>query len=164
MTDAQQDKSPQAFKTISEVAEELNVPQHVLRFWENKFAQIKPMKRRGGRRYYRPEDVEKIRAIKRLLYEEGFTIKGAVRYFAKHPQSWQSIADNDNPVSVTDENTAAPQPQTIPEARPVMLDELLKSTQQPPQAAKATPIANNDDLKRLLGELQAMRSLVKKAA
>ena len=69
-------KSPGAFRTISEVASELEVPQHVLRFWESKFAQVKPLKRGGGRRYYRPEDVDLLRRIRSLLYEDGYTIKG----------------------------------------------------------------------------------------
>ncbi len=70
-------KSQSAFRTISEVAEELDVAQHVLRFWETKFAQVRPLKRGGGRRYYRPEDVELLRQIRALLYDEGYTIKGA---------------------------------------------------------------------------------------
>jgi DNA-binding transcriptional MerR regulator len=69
-------KSPEAFRTISEVADALNVPQHVLRFWESKFSQVKPMKRGGGRRYYRPEDVLLLRGIRNLLYHEGYTIRG----------------------------------------------------------------------------------------
>lgn len=69
-------KSPEAFRTISEVAVELDVPQHVLRFWESRFAQVKPVKRGGGRRYYRPEDVDLLRGIRTLLYSDGFTIKG----------------------------------------------------------------------------------------
>ncbi len=69
-------KSPEAFRTISEVADELDVPQHVLRFWEGRFAQVKPVKRAGGRRYYRPEDVDLLRGIRTLLYGDGFTIKG----------------------------------------------------------------------------------------
>ncbi len=72
-------KSPDAFRTISEVAEDLDLPQHVLRFWETRFAQIKPMKRGGGRRYYRPDDVELLRGIRHLLYDEGYTIKGVQR-------------------------------------------------------------------------------------
>jgi DNA-binding transcriptional MerR regulator len=75
------EKSPDAFRTISEVAEELNVPQHVLRFWETKFTQIKPMKRAGGRRYYRPGDVDLVRGIRALLYGEGYTIRGVQRIF-----------------------------------------------------------------------------------
>ncbi len=69
-------KSASAFRTISEVANELEVPQHVLRFWESKFSQVRPLKRGGGRRYYRPEDVELLRRIRSLLYEDGYTIKG----------------------------------------------------------------------------------------
>ncbi len=70
------DKSPDAFRTISEAAEELDLPQHVLRFWETRFSNIKPLKRGGGRRYYRPEDVLLLRGIRHLLYDQGFTIKG----------------------------------------------------------------------------------------
>ena len=69
-------KSPEAFRTISEVASDLDVPQHVLRFWESRFAQVRPTKRAGGRRYYRPEDVDLLRGIRTLLYSEGYTIKG----------------------------------------------------------------------------------------
>ncbi|EJF95973.1 MerR family transcriptional regulator [Bartonella taylorii] len=73
------DKSSDAFRTISEVAELLELPQHVLRFWETRFRQIKPMKRGGGRRYYRPVDVDLLNGIKQLLYEQGYTIKGVQR-------------------------------------------------------------------------------------
>ena len=69
-------KSAEAFRTISEVADELEVPKHVLRFWEQKFPQIRPMKRGGGRRYYRPEDMELLRGIRHLLHLEGYTIRG----------------------------------------------------------------------------------------
>ncbi len=70
-------KASTAFRTISEVAEELGVAPHVLRFWESKFTQVRPLKRGGGRRYYRPEDVEVLRQIRVLLYDQGYTIKGA---------------------------------------------------------------------------------------
>ncbi|WP_426957597.1 MerR family transcriptional regulator [Muricoccus radiodurans] len=72
-------KSPNAFRTISEVAEDLHIPQHVLRFWETKFPQLKPLKRGGGRRYYRPEDINLLRRIGDLLYTQGYTIKGVQR-------------------------------------------------------------------------------------
>ena len=72
-------KSAQAFRTISEAADELNVPQHVLRFWETKFGQLQPLKRGGGRRYYRPEDIALLRRISDLLYTQGYTIKGVQR-------------------------------------------------------------------------------------
>ena len=77
------DKSPDAFRTISEVAEDLDLPQHVLRFWETRFSQIKPMKRGGGRRYYRPADVELIKGIRYMLFDQGFTIN-AVQNLLKH--------------------------------------------------------------------------------
>tara|TARA_R110002051_G_scaffold175795_2_gene245900 strand:+ start:13146 stop:13646 length:501 start_codon:yes stop_codon:yes gene_type:complete len=73
------DKSPDAFRTISEAADELDLPQHVLRFWETRFTQIKPLKRGGGRRYYRPDDVQLLKGIRHLLYDQGFTIKGVQR-------------------------------------------------------------------------------------
>jgi DNA-binding transcriptional MerR regulator len=72
-------KAPDAFRTISEVADELDLPQHVLRFWESRFPHIKPMKRGGGRRYYRPEDIDLLRGIRRLLYGDGYTIRGVQR-------------------------------------------------------------------------------------
>lgn len=78
------EKSPEAFRTISEVAEEIDVPQHVLRFWESKFSVVKPLKRGGGRRYYRPSDIELIRGIRDLLYTHGFTIKGAQKLLREH--------------------------------------------------------------------------------
>jgi DNA-binding transcriptional MerR regulator len=78
------DKAPEAFRTISEVAEELEVPKHVLRFWEAKFAQLKPMKRGGGRRYYRPEDVALLRGIRFLLYNDGYTIRGVQKILREH--------------------------------------------------------------------------------
>jgi DNA-binding transcriptional MerR regulator len=73
------EKAPDAFRTISEVADDLDVPQHVLRFWESRFRDIKPMKRGGGRRYYRPEDINLLRGIRHLLYGEGYTIRGVQR-------------------------------------------------------------------------------------
>ena len=75
------EKAPDAFRTISEVAEELNVPQHVLRFWETKFTFITPLKRAGGRRFYRPQDIVLLKAVKRLLHDDGLTIKGVQRLY-----------------------------------------------------------------------------------
>jgi DNA-binding transcriptional MerR regulator len=85
------DKSPEAFRTIREVAEVMELPQHVVRFWESRFPQIRPIKRAGGRRYYRRADLERLRVIKRLLYDEGFTIKGVQKLFKE--QGAQALMD-----------------------------------------------------------------------
>ena len=88
------DKAPDAFRTISEVADDLDIPQHVLRFWETRFSQIKPMKRSGGRRYYRPDDIDLLKGIRRLLYGEGYTIRGVQRILKEHGiGSVQRLAD-----------------------------------------------------------------------
>ena len=94
------DKAPEAFRTISEVAGDLDIPQHVLRFWETRFTQIKPMKRSGGRRYYRPDDVDLLKGIRRLLYGEGYTIRGVQRILKEHGiKSVQGLADQNSAVS-----------------------------------------------------------------
>ncbi len=94
------DKAPDAFRTISEVASDLDIPQHVLRFWETRFSQIKPMKRSGGRRYYRPDDVDLLKGIRRLLYGEGYTIRGVQRILREHGvKSVQGLADSAAAVS-----------------------------------------------------------------
>ena len=103
-------KAPDAFRTISEVADELDLPQHVLRFWETRFRDIKPMKRGGGRRYYRPDDVDLLRGIRHLLYGEGYTIRGVQRILreqgAKFVQAvWQEGAPQP-PHGATEEEAA----------------------------------------------------------
>ena len=95
------DKAPDAFRTISEVADDLDVPQHVLRFWETRFAQIKPMKRSGGRRYYRPDDVNLLRGIRRLLYGEGYTIRGVQRILREHGVKAVQALTDDVPVQTS---------------------------------------------------------------
>ncbi len=89
---APMEKSPEAYRTIREVADSLDLPQHVLRFWETRFPQIRPLKRAGGRRYYRPDDIERLRLIKRLLYDEGYTIKGVQKLFKEQGVQALSIA------------------------------------------------------------------------
>ncbi|WP_375657110.1 MerR family transcriptional regulator [Bartonella sp. CM120XJJH] len=88
------DKSSDAFRTISEVAELLELPQHVLRFWETRFRQIKPMKRGGGRRYYRPVDVDLLKGIKQLLYDQGYTIKGVQRLLKENGVAFVTALGN----------------------------------------------------------------------
>jgi DNA-binding transcriptional MerR regulator len=104
------DKSPEAFKTISEAADMLGVPQHVLRFWESRFTQIKPLKLRGGRRYYRPEDMAILTTIKNLLYKQGYTIEGAKKAFGRKDVA---VAPETMPVEAA-APVAAPAPAAAP--------------------------------------------------
>jgi DNA-binding transcriptional MerR regulator len=105
------EKDPEAFRIISEVAEDLNVPQHVLRFWESRFPQIKPMKRGGGRRYYRPDDIDLLRGIRHLLYGEGYTIRGVQRILREQgvgfvQDVWQEGAPQPTPDAADVEDDA----------------------------------------------------------
>ena len=103
------EKSPEAFRTISEVAAELDMPQHVLRFWESRFAQVRPIKRAGGRRYYRPEDVDLLRGIRALLYREGFTIKGAQKVMRE--KGLRYVAELGRTAGAAPIGISAPEPQ-----------------------------------------------------
>ena len=96
------DKSPDAFRTISEVADDLDLPQHVLRFWETKFPQLKPLKRGGGRRYYRPEDIALLQRIGDLLYTQGYTIKGVQRLLREGGLDAPEPAESEPEVPVAD--------------------------------------------------------------
>jgi len=121
------DKAPEAFRTISEVAEELNVPQHVLRFWESRFHEIKPMKRGGGRRYYRPQDIDLLRGIRHLLYGEGYTVRGVQRLLREQghrfvqnvwqagaPQTSQGVAaDHSNAGEIEERVSASTAPPEV---------------------------------------------------
>lgn len=108
--DPRKEKSPHALRTISEASELLDVPQHVLRFWETKFPQIKPLKRNGGRRFYRPQDLDVLQQIKHLLYQQGYTIKGAKKaideflHLRAEGVDTQEIIDNLPAASVNDNN------------------------------------------------------------
>ncbi|MEF2072715.1 MerR family transcriptional regulator [Consotaella aegiceratis] len=107
------DKSVDAFRTISEVAESLELPQHVLRFWETRFQQIRPLKRGGGRRYYRPEDVELLKGIQYLLYDKGFTIRGVQRILRENGNRFvMAIGSGD--LSGLDSAQGEPSPATPP--------------------------------------------------
>lgn len=129
------EKAPEAFRTISEVAEDLDVPQHVLRFWEGKFSHVKPMKRAGGRRYYRPNDLELLRGIRHLLYGEGYTIKGVQRILREQGTGYVIEAGKQKALpqqaSADDEPAAAPQqaaPRVPPPPPPAAPQENLPAT------------------------------------
>ncbi len=143
-------KAPNAFRTISEVADELHIPQHVLRFWETKFPQIKPLKRGGGRRYYRPDDILLLRRISDLLYIQGYTIKGVQRLLR---EGGGQLSDNIPPATAA-ERAAAEVEQA--DVGPSTLE--LRSP---------APIADPDEAGRLrallrhsLDELVALRAML----
>ena len=168
------DKAPDAFRTISEVADELKVPQHVLRFWETKFPQIRPMKRAGGRRYYRPDDVDLLRGIRHLLYGEGYTIRGVQRILREQGPKfvqavWQPGAAQ--PVSQPDDDATEAQ-QLPPDEAARSLFGLLKSPEREPAVEDAPPVRgpagtlSRDDGRRLqaaLHELGECRRLIDEA-
>lgn len=116
-------KSATAYRTISEVSDELSVPQHVLRFWETKFGQVRPLKRGGGRRYYRPEDIDLLREIQRLLYEDGYTIKG-VQKLLREGQVKPKPADRTAAVA---EPAAQPVTEPAPPAQPSRLPQEVRT-------------------------------------
>lgn len=149
---SQTQKAGGAFRTISEVAEELGVQQHVLRFWETKFSQIRPMKRGGGRRYYRPEDVALLKHIHTLLYSEGYTIKGAQKLLKG--QSRGSIAANaaaetaEKAQVVASNATPIKSPASVPQA----------------QGTEQLPAAMVEALQGMLADLKELRTMVVKAS
>ena len=137
-------KSAAAFRTISEVAGELDVAQHVLRFWESKFPQVRPLKRGGGRRYYRPEDVELLRQIRSLLYDEGYTIKGAQKLLKSQRRGGPGDAGNGEVDEVENEDELA----------------LAGGGEETPEAGE--PVAlSRERLGRLRDELVALREALR---
>lgn len=159
MTDiaAKPEKSENAFRTISEVADELGVQQHVLRFWETKFTSVKPMKRGGGRRYYRPEDVALIRKIHHLLYTEGYTIKGVQKLLKG--VSKNAVLNEQRQSSNPAVKPTAPQPV---QAHGSNLPQVKVASQV--EAAESDKIILNEvqkaELQAVLAELKAMRALL----
>jgi DNA-binding transcriptional MerR regulator len=117
------EKSPDAFRTISEVADDLDLPQHVLRFWETRFSQIKPMKRGGGRRYYRPQDIELIKGIRHMLYDQGYTIKGVQKLLRENGNQFLVAIGSGNLAAIeaiaqrkqAESSSPQPQPSRMPD-------------------------------------------------
>ena len=154
-----QGKSAAAFRTISEVASDLDIPAHVLRFWESKFAQVKPLKRGGGRRYYRPEDIELLRGIRELLYTDGYTIKG-VQKLLKEGGVKQILAQQagqaepSGPSGQTDQNET-PMPQEAEAPQPAT-PSAVHAVSGP-----AAAVMDREVLQQVLGELEEMRATLK---
>lgn len=177
------DKAPGAFRTISEVAEEIDVPQHVLRFWESRFAQIRPMKRGGGRRFYRPEDVDLLRGVRHLLYGEGYTIRGVQRILREQgvgfvQDVWRAEAERPPPPADEDRSVdgdtatdaerlepnlfaiAMPPAETAaPAAAPVTAPVSAPAQTAPPRLAQES----RQKLQTALDELLACRRLIEAA-
>ncbi|MEM1364332.1 MAG: MerR family transcriptional regulator [Pseudomonadota bacterium] len=142
-------KTADAFRTISEAAQELDLPQHVLRFWETRFHQIKPLKRGGGRRYYRPDDLTLLSGIKHLLYSEGYTIKAVQRLFKEHGNGFvQAVGRGGNPAELLAErqtNGAAGAEQTV--------EAVVPDGEQLPEGIRAE---GGSDQKGLMGRAKAL--------
>ncbi len=150
-------KSASAFRTISEVSDELDIPQHVLRFWETKFSHIKPLKRGGGRRYYRPEDLALLRRIRELLYTEGYTIKGVQRLLRQ--SGVKAVLGGDVEVRPDEHEdaavtiaaaAAAAAPATAPERR----------AEAPAPAPRGLDPETREALRAVLAELTALRAML----
>ena len=154
-------KSPDAFRTISEVAMDLDVPQHVLRFWETKFTQIKPLKRGGGRRYYRPEDVDLLRGIRTLLYHDGYTIKGVQKVFRE--QGVRHVSDigrEEYEAELAEAEAAAAEERTGSDAASAPAAQRFAPAPFPP-----TPLTEDQqiELELLLEELEGLKATLENA-
>ncbi|MEM6781401.1 MAG: MerR family transcriptional regulator [Pseudomonadota bacterium] len=138
-------KAPSAFRTISEVADELDVQQHVLRFWETKFSQVRPLKRGGGRRYYRPEDVALLKRIHHLLYTEGYTIKGVQKLLKGQGKSQILASANEQPREA---------PKTVPQ-------ELAAKPESRPESQNGMNDTQRELMQGMLEDLKGLRDILK---
>jgi DNA-binding transcriptional MerR regulator len=169
------DKSEGAYRTIGEAAEELDLPQHVLRFWETRFSQISPMKRSGGRRYYRPEDLELLAAIRHLLYGEGYTIKGVQRILKQ--QGARAIVDLVNQLkdggaaNMAAAAASNPSAQALPLASEAAEASSASTGPADRGASEGAPVARRtrlsaeaaEKLKAVLGDLEACARVLETA-
>ena len=155
----QSTKSASAFRTISEVSTELDVPQHVLRFWETKFNQIKPLKRGGGRRYYRPEDLALLRRIRDLLYTDGYTIRGVQRLLRQ--SGIKAFLESES--KPEDDDDAAEAPEAAPAPGAAQTAEAAIAVSAATAGAPASgglTAETQEELKSILGDLTALRGLL----
>jgi DNA-binding transcriptional MerR regulator len=164
------EKAPDAFRTISEVADEIDVPQHVLRFWESRFSHIRPMKRGGGRRYYRPDDIDLLRGVRHLLYGEGYTIRGVQRILREHGGAfvqnvWRVGAEPPPPPLEEDTQDAAAD-SAQDRAGPTLFSELgekVRTAAEDLSEDRAADLGNSENRRKLelaLDELLACRRII----
>jgi DNA-binding transcriptional MerR regulator len=154
------EKSPEAFRSISEVAGDLDLPQHVLRFWESRFAQIKPVKRAGGRRYYRPEDIDLLRGIRALLYSDGLTIKGVQKVLKDRGN--RHVAEIGRGARFSVSTPLPPMPRPVPATQAVLTLQptgMFEEPSLPPTRADET----RAQLELLLNRLQGLKAKLKAA-
>ena len=150
-------KSAEAFRTIGEVAEELEIPKHVLRFWEGRFPQIRPMKRGGGRRYYRPEDMELLRGIRALLHAEGYTIRGVQKILREHGVDQVKAAARRGPAP---EVVTAPAPTARKRGRKPIASPAASVSMPPLPAAQGSTRDANVLVFAAIRELQIARAIL----
>jgi DNA-binding transcriptional MerR regulator len=157
------DKSPEAFRTISEAAEELDLPQHVLRFWETRFSTIKPLKRGGGRRYYRPEDVLLLKGIRHLLYEQGFTIKGVQRILKEQGARHVAAIANGGSIEDIPESVDIPEPVIDRDAAILPDDEFPRLEVLDAGGDRTLTAADRERLNAVLKELYDCKRILERA-
>ena len=157
------DKSPDAFRTISEAAEELDLPQHVLRFWETRFSTIRPLKRGGGRRYYRPEDVMLLKGIRHLLYDQGFTIKGVQRILKEQGARHVMAIGGGAPLELSAVAPDAADAEDGEAAPPAVASESGSESTPAPSGARVLDAADRERLAGVLRELLDCKRLLERA-
>lgn len=153
-------KALEAFRTISEVADELDVQKHVLRFWENKFPQVRPMKRGGGRRYYRPDDLDLLRGIRFLLHREGYTIKGVQKLLREQGLDYVKACWQVPPGRVAADPVEAPTPKSTLRKRATKATVATKAVAAKPAAVAIAPEDYVKQLRTLATELEECRKIL----
>lgn len=154
-------KSAGAFRTISEVADELGVQQHVLRFWETKFSQVRPLKRGGGRRYYRPEDITVLKRIHELLYTEGYTIKGVQKLFREHGKNGVLQSDNTQAAPSIQDNKAVQGGDAATQSTSKSYNDIIDDDKTTATGKLGLGAEQRAVLREMLDELRELRQMVK---
>jgi DNA-binding transcriptional MerR regulator len=152
-------KSAEAFRTIGEVADELQIPKHVLRFWEGRFPQIRPMKRGGGRRYYRPEDMELLRGIRALLHAEGYTIRGVQKILREH--GVEQVKEAAHRVAAAQAAAAATEPSARKRGRKPVAKVVAPDVQIESKAREEAAASTTTQILTAIRELEIARAILR---